>query len=265
MWLLQVTVALAECPGTAASIAVALDAAEAAWIQLDGALLATAALAAQSDSGCLGEPLSPPMVARLHRVEGLAAFVGGDEARARAAFAAARSVAPEFVLPAKLLPLGHPARILYETVKVGGVTAPVPPPERGTLTFDAVPAAERPAERASLAWIAVGDVVTASGYLWPEDPLFPYPVAPPEELGSSALPGVNPKVRAGLWACAAGGALASGVTAILAVNTHRRWEATEDFSEEARLYSANHALVGLSVATGALAVGTASVAIVGNW
>ena len=50
--------------------------------------------------------------------------------------------------------------------------------------------------------------------------------------------------------------------AVLAATTRSAWVATADPGAEARLYAQNHALVGVSVGTGVLAMGAGTLAFV---
>ncbi len=71
-----------------------LGAAEAAYVALDVDAFRAAAEEARLLLPCLGGALAPSVAARVHRVEGLRLYAGGDEAGARLSMAAARRHMP---------------------------------------------------------------------------------------------------------------------------------------------------------------------------
>lgn len=255
MWLALAGIAI-SCPADVAAVDAALAAADTAWDQLDRDLLGRAAADARALTACLSEPLPVATVARLHRVQAFAAFVAGDEARARAAVAAARAVDPEGAFPPALVPAGHPLRALFVD-SPPAAPLPVPTPARGDVVVDGVPDVGRPPARATVVWVADGVVIGPSAYLWPEDPLPGYPVLPAPPAAASAR-----SPRAGLLVGAGAGALTSVTLAVLAGTTEAAWRTTTDLDEEARLYRRNHTLVGLSVGTGAVSLGVAALGFV---
>jgi hypothetical protein len=62
---------------------------------------------------CLEAVVSPSLAARLHRVEGLQAFVDGAGERALMAFAASNRLDPDYRFPATLFPQAHPVARLW--------------------------------------------------------------------------------------------------------------------------------------------------------
>ncbi|MBX2801615.1 MAG: hypothetical protein KTR31_28315 [Myxococcales bacterium] len=71
---------------------------------------------------CVDARLSGNVVARLHRLAGLAAWTRSDESETTSSFVAARVADPALTLPEALAPEGHPLHELFRRA--------VPPPER---------------------------------------------------------------------------------------------------------------------------------------
>lgn len=175
-------IAAAVCPAEPAALSASLDRAESAFNDMDERAFRQAVNDAAADADCLTQPIDSATAARLHRMVGLRAFVDGDEAAARLAFAAARAVEPVYAFPESFLPRNHPALALYgEAAQLSGAADAVDPPAQGQLQFDGQASLARPR-----AWPTVAVLVDPAGnaehsaYLSPGEPLFPYPVAPPE-------------------------------------------------------------------------------------
>ncbi len=253
--LLSLLSAALACPATVGTVEVDVGAVETAWVQLDRTLLTRAAMEATADAACLGEPLPISVLARFHRAQAFAAFVAGDEVRVLAALGALKAVDPELGLPPELVSVGHPLHALYARAEPGA-SASVPSPASGRLVFDGRPGTARPVSRATVAWMADRDgLIQTSAYLWPADPLFAYPVQEPVPAVGTAHPR-----RVPLLVGAGVGVAMSGVAGVLAATTRSAWVAVEDPEAESRLYAQNHALVGVSVGAGVLAVGAGTLA-----
>lgn len=227
MLFLLLSVARAGCPATSADILVALEEAEAtfATMAIDGFRAATDRVAA--DSACIAETLPRPMIARLHRAYGLRAFVDGDTTKAVQAFAAARSIEPAYEFPEALVPPDHPVRARYiaQDPASGGETA-LPVPEVGSLLVDGRAGAPRPVTRPALFQVQeTSGLVAASGYRWPGEPLFEYPVGQPDReltVAPRSEPRVERKMGASVPLVIAGGVslVASGALLGLSASSH---------------------------------------------
>lgn len=278
MWLLFLQAAFAACPATSGDLVASVEAAEAAFAALDVAAFRAATNKVTAEANCLADSASRPVVARLHRIEGLRAFVDGDTARADQAFAAARAIEPAYTFPEALVPEGHPVRVRYTALspQPGGSTA-LPSPTSGYLTLDARSSRDRPADRPALLQV-VGDDggVRASAYLWPGDPPPSYDsaaavaVAPPP-VPPTATKDPTPRERKGPnlpLAVAAGASLAvAGGTMGLAAGSHAAY-----YAEDARpadldgLRARTNGLYLTSVGTGVLGVGLGVGAVLaGRW
>jgi hypothetical protein len=266
----------AACPNLVlnATISQASDAARAAFAatQLEAFEAATASLKALLP--CMIEPIDPTVAAEAHRMLGLDAFVGRRSAAAEQAFAAARSVAPEYSWPEDLVPWGHPILSVYQSLPIEqGRFATLPAPPAGWVYLDGRPSEPRP-----LDWPTILQVSDAEGaiqltvYLWPEQPLPAYasiaaasalPTATPleEAIDPVLVPATSTTVRRGPrgWALAtAGGAVvASGTLYLLAAHSASAyWDPATPTGDLAALRGRTNGLVLASAGAGALAIGT---------
>lgn len=278
MWLLFLQAAFAGCPATTGDLVASVEAAEAAFGALDVAAFRAATNKVTAEANCLADSASRPVVARLHRIEGLRAFVDGDAARADQAFAAARAIEPAYVFPEALVPEGHPVRVRYTalTPQAGSTTA-LPSPTSGYLTLDARSSRDLPADRPTLLQV-VGDdgAVRASAYLWPGDPPPVYaasavatgapppptdPVPPPTTTKARKGPNLPLAVAAGASLAVAGGTMG------LAAGSHAAYYADDARPAELDgLRARTNGLYLTSVGTGVLGVGLGVGAVLaGRW
>ncbi len=212
MFALFVAVASASCPASSADVQTALEDAESAFGGMDLGAFRTATDRATEQVGCLREALPRSLAARLHRAEGLRAFVDNDVVRATAAFASARAIEPNYQFPEALVPAEHPVRDRYlQQDPLSGGEAAVPRPSDGQIEIDGRPGAARPVSRPVVTqWIRADGSIPASAYLWPGEPIFDYTASAP---GVATGPVVEKKPRtsiplvigAGVAAAAAGG------------------------------------------------------------
>lgn len=184
--------AAAACPAptTSAELELAAEDAESAFRQMDVEAFRAADAQVETLLGCLAEPLPVPVAARLHRLAGLAAFVAQDAALAPLAFAAARSVEPDYLLPTSLVPTGHPIQTLYTSVPLDArVPVTLPAPAQGYLLLDG----RRALERAE-GWPVIVQLLDDTGQvrltdaLRPGEPMPTYPVAGPMVEPVAATP-----------------------------------------------------------------------------
>jgi hypothetical protein len=145
--------------------------AEEAHADLDVQGLHVAADRVRARVPCVGEVLAPEDVARIHRVEGLSRFEGGDRQGAAMAFAAARTLDPDWVFPSGGLPEAHPLGAVYREVSVAGAAyAGVPAPAVGRVLIDGAERRGRPRDWPCLVQVLGDEGVLLSAYLWPDDP-----------------------------------------------------------------------------------------------
>jgi hypothetical protein len=258
--------ASAACPATASALESVLDEAQIAFSRMDSAGFRTSTDEVALDADCLSEPVTPALAARTHRVRGLREFVDGREDAARQAFAAARAIDPAYAFPESVLPGDHPARKLYaDAAGLTVTTTQVPSPTSGRLDFDGAPAVVRPVERATLAvWVDGAGKVGGSGYLWPGDPLFPYPAV---VSSTATATGKKKGPNVPLLVASAGCAVAAGVTYALAGESYDRfWDEGTPRGELEALQGQTNTLVYISAGAAVLAAGTGVGAVIaGHW
>lgn len=255
----------ASCPSTATAVSMSLGAAEAAFAAMDDGALAAAVAQAEADAGCLGERPAPSVIARLHRAEGLRAFVAGDMEGAQRAFAAARALEPDYSFPPDLIPAGHPLLAAYTALPPAPAdTTTLAAPAAGHLELDGQTGVHRPEDRPVLVQLLDRqDVVQASTYLKPGEALFDYALASPP-----AARAPSPRGPTRPLAVASGVALlGAGVLYGLAYDAHSDYDALPDRAPglEAARNRTNGLFAG-SVAAGTVALGTGLGAVVtGVW
>lgn len=263
--------ASAACPSSAASLQSALDSAQLAFSMMDSGAFQTATGEAESEASCLSDPVSPTVAARLHRVLGLRAFVAGDEAAARTAFAAARAIEPDYLFPASLVPADHPVRALYsQSLNASAATTELPSPATGHLQFDGSQGTRRPTQRPTLALLVdPSGAVKGSGYLWPDDPVFAYTPASATIATTTQAP--KSTVRRGpnlpLTVIAAVSLAAGGACYGIAAAAHKDYEeAPNEEPTLTALQGKTNTFFFTSIGAGVVALGTGVGAVVaGHW
>ncbi len=146
---------------------------------------------------CVGEALSPQEIARVHRVEALSRFAGGDHEGAAMAFAASRVLEPDWFFDPARVPEAHPLQGVYRQIPVHSAAyAGVPTLEEGRVLVDGAERRGRPKDWPSLIQVQdeEGGVLT-SAYLWPDD-AFPLLEADAEPLALFGAKSFTPPTRA---------------------------------------------------------------------
>jgi len=177
---------------------------------------------------CLSEPASPAFAARLHRIQGIAAFLKGDESDALPAFLAARLIEPG----APLLPGGGPSAgpiaEAYRTLNTSLASwEAVAAPADAELLLDGSADLERGVDLPVLFQLMPAEGAPTVRYLPASAPLPEYSlagasasVAAPSEVDPPASGPRRPMLFTGI-----GGVVASGVLYGLA------WQANQDFED----------------------------------
>lgn len=235
----------------------ALTAAETAMGQLDVESFLAAMDAVAFEMPCLGEVLDRATIARIHRLQGIHQFVANDEDRAAQAFAAARAIEPNYVLPTWLVPDGHALRGVYGLVPLENAqSVRLPAPRTGTLLIDGQEGLDRPTR-----WPTLMQVLNSAGqpmataYLFPGDATPAYAAAPdPIASPASVVPAAPRRVGLAL----AGGALAAGAASgalygLAAASAADMREAHPDWDRD-DLERARGRTNGMLVGSGAAAV-----------
>jgi hypothetical protein len=260
--------ARAACPATASDFSSEIVQAESSFEQMRVDAFAEAWRTLEASVACASERVDPATAARIHRLEGLRAWLVHDDAGASAAFSAARAADPTLSWAESLAPRGHPVRVLFDAATVGATSRqPLPAPVAGTLLMDGTASTSRPG-----LWPTVAQyqdehaAIAASAYLRHGDAMFAYPLPPPAP--PPAAPTRRP-FRAS-WPIAAGalaGAAAAGVTWGLAKSS---WNEFHDpgtpAADLAELRSRTNGLWGASLGAASVAVGLGVTAVVvGRW
>jgi hypothetical protein len=259
--------AIAACPSTSADAFLVLERAEAAFQTLDLPAFRTETDAIAATVGCLREQLPRDLIARVHRVEGLRAFVDGDQTRAAGAFAAARAIEPSYRFPETLVPADHPVQVQYLATDPGLVPrAPMLPPVDGRLEIDGRAETGLPEDRpAVVQWIRADGSVPNSVYHWAGGPVFPYPTAPLPVVGLPAPAAERVRHTSRPLSIAAGAlvATASGLFAGAAVSRGQYFADDATPAELEDLRGQTNGLFWGSVGAGAagLGLGVAAVAV----
>jgi hypothetical protein len=244
-----------------------LGEAEDAFAELDIDTFIARSDAVRAALPCLESVPAPELVARVHRTEGLRLF-GERNVDAVRAFAAARSLDPDYVFPAELVPLGSPIRSDFSAMDLStGEPAELPEPVAGELYVDGRETRLRPR-----AWPALVQLVPAdderplwSTYLPHGQPPPAYEVAQPLPVPEPVLPQPAPdplpppprrSPRIPLLVATGASALVTGVTYGAAWSTHAVWADPETQDERLQaLRAQTNTLGGISLATGLLTVG----------
>lgn len=268
MLIFVVSISQAACPveRTLAELGAALDEVEAQWGNDPQAF--EAAIATQrSIVTCLGRKVSSELAARVHRAEGLVAFVARDSEAAQRAFAAARAADPTLSLPASMAPEGGPLSAAWSALPVVDRSVGLPMAADGELALDgsyrwsAAPGGDRwqalaPAERPFVLQAVTTDEVALWTAWVPDSSRLPdYR----RELDDDA-----PGARWAWWA-AGGAAVAGGAVlgAAYAADEHYRGSTTVAEADERR--GLVNGLAGTSAGLGVAALGLGVVAVAGTF
>ncbi len=217
--LLAPTSALAACKEAVGvdSLWRQMDAADTALKQLDAGKLGEIADGFDGLIECLGDPVSPEVAARLHRQQGLFAMAKNERTRAEAAFAAARSIQSYYEFPENLVPADNPIREAYYALSVDDTARnPIPPVKDGTIRLDGEIVTDRAASLPTLFQrIDLTGKVVSTAYLWPADPLPPYPQPKPSDRAGVAAEEDSPKKSSGGGSGSTLGSLVTGTSGAL--------------------------------------------------
>ncbi len=227
---LHASVARAECgtPVTTSELVGMLEKAEWAYGEADLAGFSAASGELRGELACLSEEVPRNIAARVHRAIGLRGFVDRDPDVSTRAFAAARVIEPAYAFPTSMVPEGNPVLADYNAIPTdAGEYRDVLAPADGTLVFDGRPGLSRPASWPTLMQFVSSDgEVTETLYLWPDQALPVYEIAPQQPTGpdTSQEPELRQKrVSVPLLAAAGGVALASGALLLASRTVHDRY------------------------------------------
>lgn len=157
--------------------------AETQWSTMNPAFSAAVATM-ESRLICVKDQLDPESIARVHRVEVLAAFKSDKNDRVRQGLAGVFAAEPGHQIPVALVPESHPIRAIVKPAMLAlnddpGVLLPVP--TSGWIVVDGTSSLHAPTQRSAVMQQIDGqNQVVATHYRWPDDGGFDWlvPVAP---------------------------------------------------------------------------------------
>jgi hypothetical protein len=186
----------AQCTETTSTqdLVTAMEKAEGAFADVDLPGFKAATDGVRALLPCMAEPIPRNVIATVHRMQGMRAFVDREPDQSTQAFAAARAIEPGYRFPEMLVPAGHPMLRDYEAIPVDDAPViSVAPPLSGYLQFDGRSGTDRPT-----GWPTVVQLVGADGaiaetaYAWPADPLPDYEPAPGGKVGRPSTVATGP-------------------------------------------------------------------------
>jgi hypothetical protein len=259
-------------PVEPAAVATWLDEAETAFAELDIGTFIARTDAVRAALPCLAAVPPPALVARVHRLEGLRLF-GERNVDSVRAFAAARSLAPEYEFPPALVPAGSPILDDWRAMDLAaGAPEQLPEPVEATLFVDG-----RPSRTRQQNWPALVQLVPAgaSAPTWTvylrhhQDPpayeAVAPPLPPPVKLEEVPLRPPPRGARAPLLLAFGASAVTTGATYGAAWVTREQWadpDTPDDRLPELR--ARTNALTTTSAAAGLMTVAFGS-ALVVTW
>lgn len=258
-------------PTHAADLAAKVNAAEQAYATFEVETFAASLDEAALMLPCLAEVVPADVSAHYLRVLGLRYFIERDPSNADLAFAASRSIAPDYSFPESLIPPSHSIRTHYTAFDISTASAVrIAQPRTDSLVFNGSPT---PTPAARPAWPAIVQVLDATGavattrYVLPGDPLPPYDAIPFLVDAAGTHRPLSPKVPLLIGAGLAG--VGSGALYILSAASARNFEVyreDDSLSNLELLRSQTNGLAYGSIGAGVLAIGCAVGGVfVGKW
>jgi len=130
LWVLSITAASARegCPElvSTATLARHITEADMAFSTMDENAFRSARWTAQRAINCLGEPIQPGQAAAYYRMEALGSFLDQSHAQSVGFFKSMLRIAPNYILPEPMAPMGHPLRVDFEVAQGSMPMAGVP-------------------------------------------------------------------------------------------------------------------------------------------
>jgi hypothetical protein len=146
-------------------------------LDVDGFRLATDLAA--SKLPCVRQEISRQLSAEYHRFVGLRAFVDREQAKAVSAFAAARTIEPDYQFPETFIPSGNPVMNSYLALDVSiDEWSELVQPTSGKIQFDGQAAGQRSTRFPHVyQYFDAAGSVQDTRYVFPEERLPSYPGA----------------------------------------------------------------------------------------
>lgn len=237
-WFLAATAAAVECTtDTRADVLAAAAQIELAYGNADETAFDAAHGRLRDGLPCVRTELTPADAIALHRALALGAFVAGDEAASRKAWAAVHALQPGWEPPASLMPAGHPLRRLWdEAVRITPTPQPLPDDAGGGWRVDGSTAETAPEGRAFVVQGFTRDgSVAYSGWL---TAVAEVPAGSPRSAGPTT-PAASGSPRTGrVIGTAVAGALGAGAAVSLGLALDARGDVLDPSTPLADLPSA---------------------------
>ena len=272
VWVTPHAHAACDLPATAVDVIEASENSASAYENADLTGFMTTTSALEAKLACLQEPLPRNVIAGVHRMMGLRAFVDQKRDKAEQAFGAARAIEPAYRFPETVIPPGHPIMSAYEALDVSDpATKDVPTAAAGYFQFDGRPSQARPVALPTVVQFFNADgAVEVTAYIWPEDGMLDYEQGTPTVAVGGAPVVIDgrpkgPNVPLAIGAGAA--ALLSGVAYGMASASYGQFnDPGTPYSDGAALRSRTNTFIIVSGGAGATALGLGVGAVVaGRW
>lgn len=260
---------ICERKATASELQLAIDAAQASWADLEFETFVKNTDKIRGMVPCLSEELIRPHAARLHRFEGLRAFVDEDTEAAKAAFAASRTIEPNYRFPTSIVPEGNPVHEVYDAKEAREpAQETIGAPKEGRIQLDGSLSLQRNTDLPMVVQLFDDEgAVTTTTYVHPGEPLPAYDALPIGASGGYNYDGTGKALRVPLGV----GAALTGVAAIglysVAVSKKSKWNNDDtpmDELDALRTTANTFGAAGIGVGVVAVGLGTGAV-IVGRF
>jgi hypothetical protein len=254
-----------------------LDAAQAAYAELDPLRFSQKLDVTRALLLCLDEPIGRADAAWVHRLEAFDAWLDHDEAHVLGALRSVFAADPAYTFPPEVAPPGNPFTKLVEAARAAGPgsTAPF---DRPDVRIDGIPAMQLPQDRPYILQVVAGREVTYTAYLqggaevavpFPSQAVAAGGVAQGSLPASTAAKDRSYDPRATPWLVGAGtSALLAGAAYGLALSSRSAYDnawSGADLDELRAIRDRTNGSVVVSGVLGVAAVGLGAVGVAVAW
>ncbi len=265
--------AACDAPVSPDELARVLSTADAAFTELDADSFTQALVQARRAVPCLSAPLTTSVASSFHRAEAFQAFLDRDHPRVVQQFRAMLLASPGYILSELVAPEGHPLRTDFEIAEglPPSDMLALTPPTAGSMWIDGREGTDAPT---SLPYVFQltdeAGAVSLTRFAEVGSALPTYDAAEPDRRGrksGSATASASNDRRRRLGPPLVAAAVVSGVAsaslyAMSAERNNQFWDPATANDDLARLRSQTNSLAYASLATGIVAVGTGTAAVI---